>query len=580
MTVPSAAVDRAAHSTILVADDNDTNRVVLRSMLTRDGHHVIEAMDGQDAVEKCEAHSPDLVLMDVMMPHMDGIEATRRIKAACGNQLIPVIFLTANTEEETLVTCLEAGGDDFLGKPFKPSILRAKIGVALRLRSLYASCALQRDALADVELQRQRDMQLAERILLNASRTDGLKASNLRCYVRPMDRLNGDLVLAGYTPAGIQQFFVGDFTGHGLPAAVGAMTVTGIFTSMTKKGFGIAVILEEMNRKLRNVMPTGMFLAACFLELDATRATLLAWNAGMPDVLVRRAESSVLRRIRSKHPPLGVLDNTEIDVALEHMEVDRKDRLYLYTDGVIEAVAVSGERYTQERLELLIAQGEPASVFDGVCLNASQHDDIALVELNCDAEPPPKHDQGQAANTSAKAPTAWRVELELEADTLRQVDPLPPLLQLIADIQGVDSCREQLYVIIRELFTNALEHGLLRLDSKMKDNAEGFAEFYALREQRLTELQIGKVRVELQNTPLGQGGCLVLRLEHDGEGFEPNTLNGSDMGRNGGYRGRGIPLVKSLCKELRYREDGREVEARYEWQWSVSNSSGAVELWQ
>src|SRR3990167_4121224 len=99
---------------ILVADDIESNRKLLRWMLEDEGFSVIEAVNGTEAIEKFDHEAPDLILMDVMMPGMDGIEATSRIKAGAGAIHTPIIFLTALSDDESLSKCLLAGGDDFL----------------------------------------------------------------------------------------------------------------------------------------------------------------------------------------------------------------------------------------------------------------------------------------------------------------------------------------------------------------------------------------------------------------------------------------------------------------------------------
>ncbi len=122
---PVAAPTPSQH--ILVVDDTATNRQILGVFLKKLGHQVDLAEDGAQAVELFAAKAYDLVIMDVMMPVMDGYEATRRIKAMCGNRWVPVIFLSALDKDESLVTGLEAGGDDYLPKPVNFVVLAAKL---------------------------------------------------------------------------------------------------------------------------------------------------------------------------------------------------------------------------------------------------------------------------------------------------------------------------------------------------------------------------------------------------------------------------------------------------------------------
>src|SRR4030095_7990758 len=153
----------SAPFTVLIADDDRINRMVLHAMLQKDGHTVYVAENGQEAVTLFEQHQPDLVLMDVMMPSMDGYEATRRIKALTGERFVPVIFLTAMTDEQALVQCVECGGDDFPTKPYKHAVLKAKIAALERVRQLYTTLQSQKNALARHHRRLQREYEVAEK---------------------------------------------------------------------------------------------------------------------------------------------------------------------------------------------------------------------------------------------------------------------------------------------------------------------------------------------------------------------------------------------------------------------------------
>ena len=120
----------------LVVDDQAINRIVLIAVLEGMGYECIEAEDGAQAIELYKLHAPDLVMMDVMMPVMDGYEATTELKKLIGERHVPVIFLTAKSDEESLLRCLECGGDDFLQKPVNTTMLQSKINAHLRTQRL------------------------------------------------------------------------------------------------------------------------------------------------------------------------------------------------------------------------------------------------------------------------------------------------------------------------------------------------------------------------------------------------------------------------------------------------------------
>jgi len=124
-------------SKILVVDDIETNRKLLSKILVAiNGCNVIEASNGKDAIVQFDKEEPDLILMDINMPEMDGYQSAAAIKEKAGANYIPIIFVTALSADASLAQALASGGDDFISKPFKVEVLESKINVHLRIREL------------------------------------------------------------------------------------------------------------------------------------------------------------------------------------------------------------------------------------------------------------------------------------------------------------------------------------------------------------------------------------------------------------------------------------------------------------
>lgn len=121
---------------ILIVDDIGSNRRVLQQMLRVKGYEVIEAVNGKQAVDLSKVEKPDLILMDISMPEMDGHQAASQIKESSGDNYIPIIFVTAMSEDTALTKALASGGDDFLSKPVSIDILDSKVKAHLRIRKL------------------------------------------------------------------------------------------------------------------------------------------------------------------------------------------------------------------------------------------------------------------------------------------------------------------------------------------------------------------------------------------------------------------------------------------------------------
>jgi class 3 adenylate cyclase/CheY-like chemotaxis protein len=133
---------------ILIVDDNETNRDILATRLSVHGYELLQAADGEEALEAARTHLPDLILLDVMMPKMDGIEATRRLKGDASMPFTPIILVTAKADTKDVVAGLEAGADEYLTKPVDQTSLVARVKSVLRIKELHDKVAAQAADLA------------------------------------------------------------------------------------------------------------------------------------------------------------------------------------------------------------------------------------------------------------------------------------------------------------------------------------------------------------------------------------------------------------------------------------------------
>ncbi len=559
-------------ASILVVDDDENNRELLRSLLENEGYEVILATDGLEAVEMFQSAKPSLILMDVVMPRMDGLEATRRIRELAGDQIVPVIFLSFLDQEEALAKCIEAGGDDFLPKPYNRVILKAKVEALLRLRRLHDTVSRQRDELVVHRKRLEHEHEVAERVFGSVAHPGYLDQQQIRYLLHPTSILNGDLLLAARQPDGGMLFLIGDGAGHGLPAAVTALPVAETFYAMAGKGFPIEEILREIHQKLRAILPEDLFFAACLFHLDRAGRFLRVWNGGMPNVLIVGEGGAIRQQIESQHLPLGIGAKRQLDTAVATEIMQAGERIYAFSDGVIETENSCGERYGIDRLAACFRlQNDPNRWFETLLEDLKQFrqnlppgDDTTLIEVSGARPFSTDAPLETLPGMQRLQPLQWHVELELTPPTMRETQPVPHLVQALIDMQGLRAHRERLYTVLAELYSNALEHGLLELDSQLKTSPEGFHAYYRLREERLSELETGRVRIVIGHRPEGPGGQIEVIVEDSGGGFDLQQVE-REMEQVRGYYGRGIPLVRGLCRELRYPGKGNRAEACYEW---------------
>ncbi|KWV68601.1 fused response regulator/phosphatase [Pseudomonas paracarnis] len=557
--------------TILIAEDSAADRLLLASIIRRQGHQVLTVSNGAEAIEVFARERPQLVLMDALMPVMDGFEAARQIKQLAGEALVPIIFLTSLRESEALAQCLDAGGDDFLPKPYNPLILAAKINAMDRLRRLQATVLQQRDLIARHHEHLMHEQRAAKAVFDKVAHSGCINAApNIRYLQSPYALFNGDLLLAAYTPSGDMHVMLGDFTGHGLPAAIGAMPLAEVFYGMTAKGYGLTQTLREMNAKLKRILPVDMFCCATLLCLSAQRRAVEVWNGGMPEGYVHEVATGRRTPLMSRHLPLGVLSAEAFDDSTEVWPMALGDRVFLLSDGVLDTADANDQLFGAERLQQVFAANrEPDRLFEDIeqalaAFRGQARDDVSMVEITLQAGQPLRAAEPMYADSGRSCPLDWSVSFEFRAQTLRTYNPLPYLLQLLLEIHGLRAQSGALYSVMAELYSNALEHGVLGLDSRLKRDAQGFAQYYRQRHERLAQLDSGYVRVHVQVVPTDKGGKLTLRLEDSGQGFdvEQELARPVDIDR---LSGRGLSLVRQLSSAVGWSDGGRTVCVEFCW---------------
>ncbi|BCG64552.1 MAG: two-component system, HptB-dependent secretion and biofilm response regulator [Methyloprofundus sp.] len=553
---------------ILIADDSRSQCLLLTKILEQAGYQVFTAKDGLEAVRLFKECHPDLIILDILMPNMDGLEAAELIKKELDEQYVPIIFITELNSNESLQRCIDVGADDFVHKPFRSVALMAKIHSLLYVKQLYLEQFIQKKQLIEYQQHLAQEEAIAATLYKNIIHAGFLEVPEARYFLSPMALFNGDVFLVAKTPGNQLYVFLGDFTGHGLSASFGSGPVAEIFYGMTAKGFGITEIIAEINRKMKNLLPINMFLAATIVAFFRDTETINLITCGLPDHYLCNSTSKKLRTIKSKNLPLGIVDSFEAHPLV--LQVSADDYLYLFTDGVIEAENIQGEPFDASGVIESIKHARNG--YDAVLAALNKHskgleqqDDITLVELQCNVtnakwmqiETKTKHNSLQAL--------PWKTSMEFQAATLKHVNPVPIIINSIMEIQNLLEQRETIFLIVTELFANALDHGLLKLDSQMKQTPDGFMQFYNEREQRLNQLQAGAINLHFNHQPTAKGGRLVIKVQDTGEGFDYNAGK-VGLADNQQNFGRGMSLLQSLCKNVEYSGNGNHVKAVYEWE--------------
>jgi DNA-binding response OmpR family regulator len=538
-------LDTSDRLKVLAVDDSRSSLLLLKALLSEYGHEVVIAADGLEAIAAFEQEQPDVILMDVMMPRLDGIEAARRIRAA--NPTVPILFLSANTEAHSVEQALQLG-TDYITKPIQQQQLSDKLNA--HFRTVLANRALVRQ---QKELQQLHDQQLEEtRVaaeLFSRVLTLNSPPSELCQYsIIPSDIFSGDMVLSSRTPSGRLHVILCDAIGHGLPAALTLLPVIRPFIGMSARGYPLSDILFELNNTLQAVLPAGRFIAATAVALDPASGQAEVWVGGNPAVLVRTADHH-LHRIPSSHLALGIVNfRDRSEFFGERLVLAAEDRLVLYSDGLAES-------WREGRLEDYIRTVPRSEIFSRVQTLAQDlqgHDDTSLVVLRMGTP------LGPAA--APTPPLTASLQLSFDAAQLKQPELLERIGAAAWQLGPVAVDDTPFQMVLAELFSNALEHGILGLSSELKEQgAAGFATYFEQREQRLATLEHARLQIDIAASEFSGQPATRLRIVDSGPGFDVATLDRLKTLPEDALCGRGIRLLASLCLHVAHTGNGNEV---------------------
>ena len=379
---------------ILVVDDNASNRDLLSRRLQRQGHIVLQAEDGARALALVEKEAIDLILLDLMMPGISGYDVLMRLKREPRHCDIPTIIISALSEFDSVVRCIEAGADDYLAKPFNPTLLRARVGASLEKKRLRDQLKASLERL-EQELDAARALQIGmlPRTFPVWSPEQPVKVHAL---MEPAREVGGDLYDCFYAAEGAFCFLVGDVSGKGAPAAM-FMARTSSLMRMASElrqrtefdELSPARIADAVSRELCQNNEERMFVTM-FLGILDTRTGMLSYiNAGHPTPHLLRASGVVEQADGKPEVPLAVRlgkvyqDRTVI--------LQPGDAIFVYSDGVIEAINAAQEFYGNDRLEsdLRVASNvTPEEIVRAVKLHvdaftgeAAKADDVTMLAL-------------------------------------------------------------------------------------------------------------------------------------------------------------------------------------------------------
>jgi phosphoserine phosphatase RsbU/P len=368
---------------ILIVDDVKTNVDVLVQSLRND-YKLSVALDGESALQQVEKTPPDLVLLDIVMPGIDGYEVCRRLRASEQTREIPIMFLSSLEDVQNKARGFELGANDYLTKPFEILEVKARVRSLVKAKA-YADAV--KEAMArDLAIAREIQMGILPSDLSPCTSGTGL---DIHALLEPAQQVGGDLFEVLRASEDRVVVALGDVSGKGIPAALFMAVAITLVRSLARENREPEDILRRVNNELAAQNPRGMFVTLVCLAFDLRTGRVTSANAGH--------NSPVLAG--PGKPPRLVLPSTGmvaglfpgIEFSSESMQLEQDDMLILYSDGVTEAFDAQEEAFGEERLLEQLARNPGQSATETAknvlaavrqhVRGAPQSDDITVLAL-------------------------------------------------------------------------------------------------------------------------------------------------------------------------------------------------------
>jgi CheY-like chemotaxis protein/anti-sigma regulatory factor (Ser/Thr protein kinase) len=557
---------------ILLVEDRALDADILSGQLQQLGHTVTVSNNGDDALVYFTHHRPDLVVASAFVPGLDGFALTRAIQLCAAPRWQPVVVISSECEETLQVRAIEAGADAFFVKPIANASLSARLQVIDRLLRMQDEAAAHLTRIGAFMVAEEEDLRVARHLIEHQMSGDGARFLDdpaVQYWRRSCSRLGGDMFSVSRAPNGVLHAMLADATGNGLAAYVTLLPIISPFYRMTEKGYPLATIVRELNLKARQALPANRVVAVQLVAVDTREGIVSVWNGGMPTAFMLDGFGHHFQEFSLNHSPLGLLDDTNFDDRIEQHAFTRGEQLVMVSDGLLDAHGTSGSRFGEQGLANALVGLPRSQRLDEVVASILAHidgqepdDDMTLVLIDCE--------KSAAAHTvtlphmpPSRQPGNWCFSLRLGANELGHADVVPLLLNVASQFHAPRDCTGELFVILSELYNNALDHGVLRLDSQLKLSPDGMETWLLLREERLAQLVEGEICLLVEQTVTADGVWLRICCRDSGPGFDVRAAiekSGEIQSHHSVLTfGRGLALVQSMAQSVTYSTTGNEV---------------------
>jgi sigma-B regulation protein RsbU (phosphoserine phosphatase) len=329
-------------------------------ILKSEGYDVLQGYSGEQALEKAETESPDLILLDIMMPRIDGYEVCKRLREAEQTKAIPIVMITALKGLDEKVKALDIGADDFISKPTERLEVLARVRSLLRVKYLHDELTSankkleEQKQILESELIMAREVQealLPKDLDIVAQMPPGLKFCHQ--YI-PALAVGGDFFDIAQISPSIIGIFIADVMGHGAQPALITVLIKTLFNELSYESQSPAELLSKLNQRYNAlVRQTGIFTSAFYLVVDVDKQEVVFSNAGHPPaLLICNGRLELEELVKESGLALGLAG--DYNYQNHERKLERGDTIFLYTDGLFDVKNRNGEIFGLENLKSIV----------------------------------------------------------------------------------------------------------------------------------------------------------------------------------------------------------------------------------
>ena len=422
--------------------------------------------------------------------------------------------------------------------------------------------------------QTEHELRISSDIMSRIADAHSTRDPAVRTQISPAAHYSGDIILVSRTPANTLHIMLADAVGHGLIAAMNLLPLSQIFNAMSKKGFAISSIAEELNSKIHRLMPVDSFVRAALVSIDFRSRVVEVWNGGVPAPVLVHTDGTILYQWQSRNLPLGILQKDAFSSEVEIFRFETDCQLFVFSDGLVEeGHSEVKEQSGNERVTQLLQSAAPDRRFDVLMSSLERHSgglsapdvvSLAMVTITPEMVQGALPKQFENASDKVISSSHWRIAIRLGEDELKYLDAVYLVTQIVSQIAATAEHYSRLYVILSELFNNSLDHGILQLDSSIKQGPDGFEKYLHIRKEKLRSLTAGSIEIEIENVIIEACYGVRIHLIDSGNGFDYSAIQGATQtSMEQGQHGRGIALARSMAHKIVFSGKGNEVTADY-----------------